>query len=291
MARELEATMRKLLLEELRFRRGGMVGWGIGLCLLPVIYVSLYPTFAEQMSGFQAFMDLAIYQAMGMSMASFEDYLASTVTNLVPMVLCIYAVVNGTGTLAGEEDSGRLELIVALPIPRWQIAAVKAVALGIGLFVILAIVAAGAAITLAIIGNQVETLVAPIDVFLNLLAAWPLAMSFGMISLALGAFSPSRRVAATIATVVVLVSYLGSNVTGMISSLEGLRYFFLFYFYDATAGALENGQQAGDLSILFTTALVAFGVAVTFFQRRDITVGAWPWQRGKTPAGGVDATA
>jgi hypothetical protein len=128
------------------------------------------------------------------------------------------------------------------------------------------------------------------DVFLNLLAAWPLVMSFGMISLALGAFSPGRRVAATIATVVVLVSYLGSNVTAMISSLEGLRYFFLFYFYDATAGAMETGQQAGDMLILLVAALVAFGVAVTFFEHRDITVGAWPWQRGKIPAARVDAT-
>jgi hypothetical protein len=38
------------------------------------------------------------------------------------------AVAHGTGTLAGEEDSGRLELIVALRIPRWQIVAVKALA-------------------------------------------------------------------------------------------------------------------------------------------------------------------
>jgi hypothetical protein len=30
--------------------------------------------------------------------------------------------------------------------------------------------------------------------------------------------------------------------------------------------------------------LAAFGLAVFFFQRRDITVGAWPWQRGKMPA-------
>ena len=85
-------------------------------------------------------MDLAIYQAMGMSFGTFEGCIASTVTNLVPLSCCIYAVINGTGTLAGEEDNGRLELIVALPIPRWQIVAVKALALGIALFVILAIV-------------------------------------------------------------------------------------------------------------------------------------------------------
>ena len=276
--------MLKLLLQELRFRRAAIIGWGLGLCFFPVVYVGLYPSFADQMASFQEIMDLAIYQALGISMASFEGYIASTVTNLVPVILCIYALLNGTGTLAGEEDNGRLEMIVALPIPRWQIAAVKAVALGIALFLILVITATGAALTLAALEGQVESVVTPVDLFFNLLAAWPLAMAFGMISLFLGAFSPSRRVASVIATVVVIASYLASNLTGMISSLEAVQGFFLFYYYEATAQALEQGQQAGDLLILLAVALVAFGLAVFFFQRRDVTVGAWPWQRGKLPA-------
>jgi len=217
--------MLRLFLQELRFRRNAIIGWGLGLCFFPIIYVGLYPSFADQMANFQEILDLAIYQAMGITMASFEGYMASTVTNLVPVILSIYAVINGTGTLAGEDDSGRLEL------------------------------------------------------FLSLMAALPLVMAFGMISLFLGAFCSNRRAAAMLATVVVLVSYLGSNLAGMVSSLESLENFFLFHFYDATAEAFENGQQTGDLLILLGVGLVAFGLALLFFQRRDITVGAWPWQR------------
>jgi ABC-2 type transport system permease protein len=238
--------MLRLLLQELRFRINGIIGWGLGLSFFPVVYVGMYPSFAEQMESFQELMDLAIYQAMGISMAGFEGFIASTVTNLVPVILCIYAVINGTGTLAGEEDDGRLELIVSLPIPRWQIVAVKTVALGIALFIIL---------------------------------AWPLAMAVGMISLFLGAFSPNRRIASTIATVVVLVSYLGSNLSGMISSLEKIEKLFLFHYYEATAQALEVGQQTDNMIALLVISLVAFGLALVFFQRRNITVGAWPWRR------------
>jgi ABC-2 type transport system permease protein len=279
----MEAAMRRLLLQEVRFRRGAIIGWGLGLCFFPVVYVGLYPSFADQMASFQEIMDLAIYQALGISMASFEGYVASTVTNLIPVILCVYAVINGTGTLVGEEDNGRLEMIVALPIPRWQIVAVKAVALGIALLLILAITATGAALTLAALGSQVETQVTPVDLFFSLLAAWPLALAFAMISLFLGAFGPSRRMASMLATVVVIASYLGSNLTGMISSLEAVEALFLFHFYEATAEALEKGQQVGSMLVLLAVALVAFGLAVFFFQRRDITVGAWPWQRGKVP--------
>lgn len=277
--------MLRLLLQELRFRRGAMIGWGLGLCFFPVVYVGLYPSFADQMVNFQEILDLAIYQALGISMASFEGYMASTVTNLVPVILCIYAVINGTGTLAGEEDSGRLELMVALPIPRWQIVAVKAIALGVALLVILVVVAAGAALTLASISGQIDTAVTALDVFAALLAAWPLAMAVGMLSLFLGTFSPSRRIASMLALVLVLVSYLGSNLAGMVSSLEAIEKLFLFYFYEATAEAFTNGQQPGNVLVLLAVALVAFGLAVFFFQRRDLTVGAWPWQRGRIPAG------
>ena len=277
--------MLRLLLQELRFRRGAIIGWSLGLCFFPVVYVGLYPSFAEQMASFQEMMDLAIYQALGISMASFESYMASTVTNLIPVILCIYAVLNGTGTLAGEEDSGRLEMIVALPIPRWQIVAVKAVALGVALLVILAITASGAALTLVALGGQVESIVTPVDLFLGLLAAWPLVMAFGMISLFLGVFTPDRRTASMIATVAVIGSYLASNLAGMVSSLEAIEGLFLFHFYEATGQALEQGQEPGNMLILLAVALFAFGLAVVFFQRRNITVGAWPWQRGKLPAG------
>jgi ABC-type transport system involved in multi-copper enzyme maturation permease subunit len=188
--------------------------------------------------------------------------------------------------LAGEEDSGRLEMIIALPIPRWQVVAVKAVALGIALFLILAISGTGAALTLTSLMGQVETAVTPVDLFLSLLAAWPLAMAVGMISLFLGAFSPTRRTASMIATVVVLASYLGSNLTGMITSLESIEKLFLFHFYDATAEALVKGQEAGNILVLLAVAVVAFGVAVLFFQIRNLTVGAWPWQRGRIPRPG-----
>jgi ABC-2 type transport system permease protein len=280
----MEARMLRLLLQELRARRGAILGWGFGLCFFPVVYVGLYPSFAEQMASFQEMMDLAIYQALGISMASFEAYMASTVTNLIPVILCIYAVLNGTGTLAGEEDSGRLEMIVALPIPRWQIVAVKAVALGVALLVILAITSSGAALTLVALGAQVESVVTPFDLFLGLLAAWPLVMAFGMISLFLGAFTPDRRTASMIATVVVIGSYLASNLAGMVSSLEAVEGLFLFHYYEATGQALEAGQEPGNLLILLAVALVAFGLAVVSFQRRNVTVGAWPWQRGKLPA-------
>lgn len=226
-------------------------------------------------------MELPIYQAMGITMASFEGFVASTVINIVPILLSIYAVIMGVNTLAGEEENGRLELIVALPIPRWQIATVKAIAIGITLFLILVIVSAASALTFMAIESQVETAVTPLALFFSLLAAWPIVMAVGMISLFLGAFCPTRRIAAMIAAVIVVIGYFGSNLAGMLASLEKVQKLFLFYYYDATADALVNGQQTSHMLLLLVVALLAYGLAVYFFQKRNLTVAEWPWRKAK----------
>ena len=279
--------MLRLLLQELRFRRNAIIGWAIGLTFLPAIYVGIYPQFEAELAGMQAILDLEIYQAMGMNFGTFEDWIASTVINIVPILVAIYAVMDGTGTLAGEEEAGKLELVVALPIPRWQIVTVKAIAHGIALFLILLLVAISTTIVFLAIESQVETNLVATDILWSLIYTWPIVMAFGMIGLFLGAFAPRRRIAALIATVIVVVSYFGSNLSSQVSSLESIQPFFFLHNLDSTAGLFETGPQASDVLILLGIALVAFVWAIVFFQLRDITVGAWPWQRGKIP---TDAT-
>ncbi len=273
--------MFRLLLQELKFRRGAIIGWSIGLSMLPSIYVGLYPSFESQLEGFQEILDLPIYQAMGMSFGTFEDWVASTVLSLIPVILSIYAVLDGTGTLAGEEDDGRLEMVVTLPVPRWQIVTVKAIGHGLGLFIILLVAGLASAGVFLSIQDQIiaEIDINSADIILTLLSAWPVVFALGMVSIFLGTFTPRRRIASIIGTVIVLVSYFAGNLAGQVESVENLRYLSLFTYYNATATAFSEGQQAGDVTVLVSVILAAFTLAVVFFNRRNITVGAWPWQR------------
>ncbi|HET6446422.1 MAG TPA: ABC transporter permease subunit [candidate division Zixibacteria bacterium] len=273
--------MFRLLWQEILFRRNAIIGWGLALCFFPVVYMSLYPSVADEM---QSLADLEIYQAMGVSVGNFGDWIASTVILFVPLLASIYALINGTGTLAGEEEDGRLEMIVTLPLPRWQIVTVKAVALSAALFIILLMVSLVSALVFLAIESQVETKLAAIDMITGLLGTWPITFAFAMISMFLAAFCSRRRVAALIATALVIVSYFGSNLSNMVSSLEPLRPLFLHTYLDSTGSSLTEGQQASDMLVLLVVGLVAFALAILFFQRRDITVGAWPWQRAKASA-------
>lgn len=275
--------MLSLLAHELRSRWKAVVGWGIGLILFGAMYITVFPEVAEQMADMG---DLSLYQAMGISMATFEGYVGSVIILFVPLLLGIYAIITGTKTLAGEEDGGTLELIMARPLSRWQIVSVKAFAIGTALIVILLVAGLGNAAVLAAIKKGYETTLMPMNIFSAILTGWPITMAFAMIALFLGAFVPSRRIASMIATVVLIASYFGENIANMVHSLEGIKAYSLFTYFDSSATVFTDGAEASDVLILLGVAVVFFALTLISFQRRNVTVGAWPWQRGRVPADG-----
>ena len=270
--------MLRLLWQELLFRRSAIIGWSLGLCFFPLVYIAIYPSVADQMAGFA---DLEIYQAMGMSLGTFPDWVGSILIIFMPLVAAIYGIINGTGTLAGEEEDGRLEMIVTLPLPRWQIVTAKAIAFAVSSFIMFVVVAVVSMLVLQAIQSQIETEMVGMDMFRTVLMAWPLAFAVGMLSMFLAAFCANRRFASMIAAAVLVVSYFGSNLAASTTALEPFEPFFLFTYLDASGTAVMEGQAAGDMFVLLGIGLVSFALALFFFQRRDLTVGVWPWQRAR----------
>lgn len=270
--------MLRLIWQELKFRRNAIIGWGLGLCFFPLVYVGIYPSVAEEMAGLA---DLEIYQAMGMSLGTFADWIGSILILFMPLIAAIYVIINGTATLAGEEEDGRLEMLVTLPLPRWQIVTAKAIALLISTIIMFLIVAAAAAIVFVSIEGQIETDLTTMDLVLAILSAWPLLFAVGMLSLFLAALAPSRRIASMIAAAILVISYFGSNLANSTTALEPFEPLFLFTYLDSSGQAVAEGQALGDVLVLLAIGLVSFLLALFFFQRRNLTVGAWPWQRGK----------
>jgi ABC-2 type transport system permease protein len=273
--------MFRLLVQELKFRRNAIIGWALGLCFFPLVYISIYPSVADEMAGLA---DLEIYQAMGVSLGNFADWVGSILLIFLPLVAAIFAIVNGTGTLAGEEEDGRLEMIVTLPLPRWKILTAKALALSISTFIILLVVALVSWGVFIGIEGQIEATFTGPDLLTAVLFTWPMVFAVGLLSMFLASFCSSRRIALMISFTILLVSYFGSNLASSTKVLEPFEPFFLFTYLDSTGQAVPNGQATGDVLVLLGIGLVSFALALFFFQRRKLTVGVWPWQRVKVEA-------
>ena len=84
-----------------------------------------------------------------------------------------------------------------------------------------------------------------------------------------------------IAAAVLVISYFGRNLAGSTPVLEPFEPYFLFTYLDGTGKAISQGQAVEDVLVLLGVGLLSFILAVIFFQSRKLTVGTWPWQRGK----------
>ena len=270
--------MFRLLVQELKFRRNAILGWGLGLLFFPLVYISIYPAVAEQMAELA---DLEIYKAMGMTLGTFGDFAGSILIIFMPLIASIFAIMNGTGTLAGEEEDGRLEMIVTLPLKRWEIVTAKAIALNISSFLIIGINAVVSMLVFNSIQDQITSELRGINILTAVLSTWLLVFAMSMISMFMAAFLPKRRMASMAAAVVLIIGYFGSNLAASTELLEPFEPLFLYTYLKATNQALLDGQAAGDMLILLGVGLVAFALTLVSFQYRRLTVGVWPWQRAK----------
>jgi ABC-2 type transport system permease protein len=271
--------MISLLKHEIKSRLIAILGWGFGLTLYGAIYISIFPgALFEQL---QSLKDLSIYKLVGIQLGSFEGYMASIVLVYIPLLLGIYCIIASTSTLAGEEDKGTLELIVTLPLSRWQILTAKAIAISIAVFLIMFIASTGNSLILAVIKIKNPINITSLGLFSALMSSLFLALGLIMIGLFLGVFLPNRRLSTIVMSIFFIASFFAENIAGMVKSLEPIRYFSLFNYYDTTVKIFSDGPQFSDIVILLGIAAVFYILALIFFSRRNITVGAWPWQKGK----------
>ena len=103
--------------------RGQILGWGICLAVLGGYLVSFFDTLAEQ----QAALDQLFQSYPRELLAFFGDltqfstpagFLQVEFFSYMPLVLGIYAVLAGSGLLAGDEESGNLDLVLSYPLLR-----------------------------------------------------------------------------------------------------------------------------------------------------------------------------
>jgi len=275
--------MLRLLYQELNSRRGSVLGWGIGLGLFAFMIVTMFPSFAPEMAQFESLLENDIYKLMGefTAIATLEGFVSTEVFSFAPLIFAIYGAFAGATALAGEEEAGTLELTMSLPVRRWQLVLTKAVGLGITIFFALVLVGVGLVLgLLAIEGKLDNVTITPAKMMLSALSVWPLVMSFTMMALFLGAYLPTRRLAATATTIVLVASFLGNNLAALSEPIEKIKFIFPFNYFNG-GSLLVKGVDTDGMWVLLAISAAFLILAVLAFQRRNVTVHAWPWQRAK----------
>ena len=183
---------------------------------------------------------------------------------MLPLLAIVLAIGSGARTLAGEEDAGRLELVLAYPVRRRNAVFAKGAAVGleVGVFCL----AAYAALALA---SPIFDLDLPLARLAGgLLAVGLLALLHGWLALAVGAAWPSRALAIGVPAAAAAGAYLVGGLHDLASWLDPIR--VLSGFWWVGQSPLSNGVPWERLSVVGLAAFAALGAAALLIERRDI---------------------
>jgi ABC-2 type transport system permease protein len=186
-------------------------------------------------------------------------------TVTAPLVLLIAAITTGTRCVAGLEQTGELEMLLAHPVSRtrWVLEQATAVLLGLVAIAGITTMALLAADLLAHTGLGLWRVVA-IGLHLAVLASW-----FGLLAVAVGAGTGRPVLTRLVCTAVALVAYL-VNVLGALSErLATLRALSVFRWTLAN-DPLATGVHAPALAGVLSSAAVLLLAGTTVFRRRDL---------------------
>lgn len=254
----------------LRDQRGMTIGMSVGGLALAIGMIALYPQVASQFEE----VDSAIYDIFtgGASIATPEGFIAAEFFGWIPIVIIVIAVIAGTGSIAGEESNGTLELLLSEPISRRSVLLRKTAGLALSLAVICVVSYVG-----LIIGTM---LFDEFDVgFVELAGASVMMLLIVWFFLGLSILSsttfPSRRAASVIVTALIVVAYLVNVVATLIEDWSFLEYVTPFGWADYTAILQGDTAWVGAALLAGFTVLFVVG-AVIAFERRDLGATQWP---------------
>jgi ABC-2 type transport system permease protein len=187
---------------------GTILGWGLSLAALGWYVIAIFDSVTKQQ---ESFMELVkgyppeLMSFFGDATAIFtpNGYLTFTFFSYMPPVLGIFAVIVGGGLLAGDEEKGTLDLVLAHPISRTGFFLGQCLAFVMMLLGILTLGWMGLMFPIGSTGLHV-TGVEMAKPFVSLLAV---VLFFGALSLMLSQWLPSARASATTAGLVLIGNY------------------------------------------------------------------------------------
>lgn len=175
------------------------------------------------------------------------------------------AVSMGSAAIAGEERRGTIGLLLGNPTARSSVLASKLTAMVV--LVTTAAIALWGATELA--PRLLDLTVGETHLAAMALHLWTNSMFYGMLALAIGAWTGNRTLSSAGAAGVMVISYFAVGLLPLVDPVSGLARAFPWYYFSA-GDPLVNGAQWGHVALL-TVASVALGImAFVGVNRRDL---------------------
>lgn len=252
----------------LRDQRGGVIGLSLTTFGLALMMALIYPSYRDSFADIEIPAYFEAFLGEAGDFGSPEGFLTAEVFSWLPIVVAVFAVVWGTGTLAGDEAAGQLDVLLSEPITRAALLVGKALGLAVGLTIVMLSIFPGV---------WIGALVADMEIGAGrLLAACvsqvPLVLLYLSVGLVAAAALPTRRAAAVVTTAALVAAYTLQIIAGAVPDLADLGKLTPLYWADASRELVRGPQPLRWIAML-AVAIAVTAVAVALFRRREIGSG------------------
>jgi ABC-2 type transport system permease protein len=261
----------ELLRRGLADHRRALLGWSIGAAAYAAMLASIFPSVrgSVDLDKLIANYPEALKELLGVSAAitTGPGYLDVEFFNLIlPLLLLVLAIGSGARQIAGEEDAGRLELLLAYPLRRRDTVLVK----GAVVAAETAVVAAAVFVALLIIDPIANLGLSTGKLAVAVLGVALIALVHGWLALTVGAAGGSRGLAIGIPAALAAAGYLVNGLHGVAGWLDPFR--FLSSFWLVGTSPLENGLTWWGVLVVALAGAAVLGAGAKLFERRDLRV-------------------
>ena len=254
--------------------RGQILGWGLSLGLLAWFMTLFYDTIAEQKESYMQMMtgypkELLAFFSTGSVMEMFtpSGYLNLEFFSYMTIIIGIFAVSAGSGLLAGDEENGTMDLILAHPVSRSALFVGRSLAFLLATIAILVLTWLG--FVIAVPGTMMD--VSAGELALPLVSLFEILAIFGTLALLLSMLVPSQRMAAMISGIALIGCYFINALAQIDNVLEPIAKVLPFKYY--RGGLAIDEMNWGQWAVMIGISALFVIVAWWRFERRDIRVG------------------
>jgi ABC-2 type transport system permease protein len=266
-----DAVTRSVLSKTLWENRRAVIGWALSVAAVGAMYAAFWPMMdtpdmQQAMNSFPP----ELLEAMNYNdLTSATGYIGSAVFGMLAAVLtCVMTIMQGSRALAGDEEDGVLDLLLAHPVTRARLALERFGALAVS------VVLAAATLWLAVVALRGPARLDGISVGELAAASTQLAL-FGLViggvTFAVGAATGRRGTAVSVGAAVTVLGYLANGVFPQFEPLRWTRNVSPWDWY-VGGSPLRNGLQLADCGLMLAVTVVLVGVGTWVFTRRDIGV-------------------
>lgn len=258
---------KNIFIKSIYIKRWGLMTWCIGLIAVVVFTMIFYPTLSKSFSQALTNVPDSLKSFVGDANAykTIEGYTDVQIYSQYVFMTFIYGIVLFTGFIAGEENEGTLQTLLAQPVKRSRVYLEEFFA---GVFLLLVIcisITVGVIIGAALVHENINFG----HLLISTLALWLITVVFSVLGFVIGAITGKRGLAGGLAGGLAFLGLLISSLADSVKALKVADKFSPFHYFNKP-GILQFGPNWTHLFILLMISILLAAIGYFYFIKRDI---------------------